>query len=60
MADDLRKHGPVDRKSINVDEPWEVAWWCRKLQCSEEGLRRAVKAVGISSTKVNEYLKDGK
>jgi hypothetical protein len=60
MAFDLRKHGPVDRKSINVKEPWEVNWWCKKLQCTEIELMHAVKAVGNSSTKVNDYLKVGK
>jgi hypothetical protein len=56
----VRKHGPIDRKSINVNESWEVAWWCKKLQCTEERLKDAVKAVGTSSTKVNEYVKVGK
>jgi len=57
MADALRKHGPVDRKRINVNEPWEVQWWCQKLRCTEERLKEAVKTVGTSSTKVDEHLK---
>ena len=55
--DDSTKRGPQDRKTINMNEPSEVHWWCQKLGCMEERLKDAVKTVGTSSTKVNEYLK---
>lgn len=60
MADDLKKRGPFDRTSINLDKPADVTWWCERLQCTEARLRTAVKAVGTSSTKVNEHLKKAK
>jgi hypothetical protein len=59
MAAELRKHGPVDRKNINVNDSWEVTWWCKRLECTEERLNDAVQSVGNSSTRVNEYLKKG-
>lgn len=31
MADDLNKRGPADRARINVNEAWEVEWWCKQL-----------------------------
>ncbi len=57
MSDDLQNRGPADRSRINVNESWEVRWWCNKFGVSEAQLRAAVAAVGTSASKVEEYLR---
>ncbi len=56
MVDDLDKRGPADRQRINVNEDWEVTWWCRKFGVTEAQLRAAVKAVGVMAKDVARYL----
>lgn len=57
MADDLTKRGPADRSKVNVNEPWELLYWCEKFGCMAARLREAVNAVGTSAAKVEVYLK---
>ena len=56
MSDNLKKKGPPDRTRINVNEKWEVDWWCEDLGCSEAQLRAAVQAVGVMVVNVKRYL----
>lgn len=56
MADDLNNRGPADRSRINVNESWEVKWWCKELGCTEPELRAAVKAVGVMVKDVKKHL----
>lgn len=42
MPDDLSKRGPADRTRVNVNEAWEVRWWCQHLGVTEAQLRDAV------------------
>ncbi|HZZ93017.1 MAG TPA: DUF3606 domain-containing protein [Usitatibacter sp.] len=60
MSDDLSKRRPQDSSRVNVNEAWEVRYWCGKFGCSEQQLRAAVKAVGVSAIAVEKYLKGGK
>jgi len=46
MHDDRTKRGPQDRSRINVHEPWEVKYWCKRLGVTPAELRRAVKSAG--------------
>ena len=39
MSDDLKNRGPADRARVNVNEPWEVAYWTKALGCTEADLR---------------------
>jgi hypothetical protein len=57
IADASKRRGPTDRKTVNLNEPGEVRWWCQRLGCTEERLKEAVKSVGTSSSKVDVYLK---
>lgn len=57
MADDLSNRGPQDRARINVRETHELDYWTEALGCTEDQLRAAVSAVGVSSEKVREYLR---
>jgi hypothetical protein len=56
MSDDLSKKRPQDANRVNVNEPWELKYWCDHFGCTEAQLRAAVKAVGTSVSKVREYL----
>jgi hypothetical protein len=56
MADDLTKRGPADRKRISLTEDWEVRYWTKHFDCSEEDLREAVAKVGHMVTDVEGYF----
>lgn len=57
MSDDKTKRGPADRSRINVNEPYELAYWTHELGVSEKTLREAVAKVGVMVTAVRAYLK---
>jgi hypothetical protein len=57
MADDKKNRGPADRARINVNEPYEVAYWTKALGVSEKALRAAVAEVGVMVTDVRAHLK---
>lgn len=56
MSDDLKNRGPADRAGIKVNEPHELRYWTKALGCTEQQLRDAVKAVGVSVEKVRQRL----
>ena len=58
MSDNLKDKGPQDRSRVNVNEPWELRYWSEKFNVSHDRLKEAVKNVGVSAAKVQEYLKD--
>jgi len=47
---------PQERSRINVEEPWEVNYWCKELGVSEAELRAAVKAAGTPVAAVRRQL----
>lgn len=57
MSDDLKNRGPADRARVNVNEDWEVRWWCKEFGCTEAQLRAAVKAVGVMVSNVRAHLR---
>jgi len=57
VAEDPVKRSPVDETRIGLQEAWEITYWCVKFGCTETQLRDAVGAVGVSATRVEEYLK---
>jgi hypothetical protein len=57
MSDDKSKKGSPDRDRINPNEDYEVQYWSKKFGVSGERLKEAVKAVGNSPEKVEQYLK---
>ncbi len=57
MVDDLTNRGPQDRSRVNVNEDWEVRWWCREFGCTEQQLRDAVRKVGVSADAVRRELR---
>jgi hypothetical protein len=56
MPDNLDERGPTDRTRINVNELWELRWWTKKWNVSEEQLRATVKDVGVMAHDVARRL----
>lgn len=56
MSDDLKRKQPEDPTKININQSWEVDYWCKTLGVTESTLRVAVKAVGPMVKDVKEYL----
>ena len=47
---------PAQRNIIELDNPREVSWWTKRLECNEQQLRQAVAEVGPSAAKVEQLL----
>ena len=45
-----------DHWSVNLTEPWEVAFWSREFGCNEGELRAAVHAAGGKAGAVRAHL----
>lgn len=56
MLDHVKKRSPIDRTRVEVNEKWEVDYWCGKFKCTETELRDAVKLVGSLATVVQAQL----
>lgn len=56
MPDDKTKIKPQDAKWININEEYEVKYWCKELGCTEKELIKVVNAVGDSVEVVKAYL----
>ncbi|PRM91105.1 hypothetical protein CJ672_11090 [Arcobacter cryaerophilus gv. occultus] len=57
MPDNNTLAHPLDAKSINVNDPYEMKLWIKTLECTEVQLKRAVKAVGTSGKAIRKHLK---
>ena len=58
MPDDLSNRSPQDPSRINLQDAWELQYWLDKFGCTEDELRKAVKAMGASATAVERHLRD--
>jgi len=56
MADNTDDRGPQDRARVSLDQDHEVRYWTERFGVSEEQLRAAVKAAGVSADEVEKYL----
>ena len=56
MADSKTKRS-ADRALIALSEPYEVAYWSKKLKITPAKLKATVKKVGHSARKVEAYIK---
>lgn len=56
MPDDTTNRGAQDRARINLGEEHEVRYWTKALGVSEQKLREAVSAVGVSAEAVRRHL----
>ena len=57
MADDRKKKGMQDRTRVNMSEAYEKEYWKKKFKVSGQALAGAVRSVGASAKKVEQYLK---
>ncbi|GLR86852.1 DUF3606 domain-containing protein [Bradyrhizobium iriomotense] len=57
MADNKSKRGGADRTLIALGERYEIAYWSKKFKVTPAKLKYAVKKVGHSARKVEEYIK---
>jgi hypothetical protein len=57
MADNKKKVGSPDSKRINVNEPYELRDWSKRLGVSEDKLRQTVQRVGTSAEAVKQSLR---
>ena len=60
MSDNKALRNPQDSSRVNMNEDYEVRYWTNKFNCTEEQLGIAVKAVGSSAEKVEQFLKSNK
>jgi hypothetical protein len=56
MADDRKKRGGADRTRVNLQEPYEVDYWCKQFLCTTGELKEAVDAVGVLAKNVRIYI----
>jgi hypothetical protein len=56
MPDHVSKRGPSDRTRVEVNEKWEVDFWCKRFRCTETELKDAVKLIGPMATAVKAQL----
>lgn len=56
MSDDLTNRGAQDRARINLNEDHELRYWTKELEVSEQRLKEAVNAAGVSVEAVKKHL----
>lgn len=56
MSDNLNNRGPQDRSRISLSEKWEVQYWTKELNVTEEQLQQAVEQAGNSVNAVRQHL----
>jgi hypothetical protein len=56
MSDDRTKRSGQDRTRVSGGQDWEVSYMTQKYNVSKQQVEEAVKAVGNSREKVEEYL----
>ena len=60
MSDDKSKRGGQDRTRVAGGQDWEMSYMTQKFNVSKEQVEQAVKAVGNSRERVEEYLRKNK
>ena len=45
MPDNLTRRKPEDSTKININQDWEVRYWCKSIEVSETVLRKALEVV---------------
>ena len=56
MGTNRMDSGPVDRTSINMNEPFEVRYWSKELGLSLAQLKALVGKVGASTDAIRQEL----
>jgi hypothetical protein len=58
MADDKINRGVADHIRINIDEPFELESWSKRLGITPDELRKLVAKHGVMAADVRRALKD--
>jgi hypothetical protein len=53
---DKQLRTPTDTTRVNLDEDWEVEYWCERFDVNEATLRACVMSVGPSADDVQRKL----
>ncbi len=56
MPDNTNDRGGRDRNRVSGEQEWEINYVMAKTGASREGVERAIKEVGNSREKVEEFL----
>ncbi|MGU3362695.1 DUF3606 domain-containing protein [Methylobacterium sp. M6A4_1b] len=56
MNDDLERRGPEDPSKISLSEAWEVRYWTKRFNVTEDQLRECIRRVGNGTAKVAHCL----
>lgn len=56
MSDDKTRRSPEDNQQVDIDDPKEIANWCKSFACNEGDLRVAVMSVGKSVCALKKYF----
>jgi hypothetical protein len=59
MDDEAQIRVPRDAKRVNVNDPYEVNYWCEQFGCTEAQLRAAVDRAGVIAKHVQYWLTNG-
>jgi hypothetical protein len=57
MSDNKKKQGKQDDRRIDPNDPGEVGYAARKLHTNATKVHEAIKEVGTSRKKVEDYVK---
>jgi hypothetical protein len=56
MADNTSKRAQPDRSKISLSESYEVRYWTKHLDITQDELRRTIEKVGNSAAAVRKEL----
>ena len=56
MLVDKQTRTPADTTRVNLDEDWEVEYWCERFDTNEGTLRACVAAVGPNTDDIQRRL----
>ena len=59
MKPNRNDSGPVNRASINMNEPFEVRYWSKELGVSVAQLKAMVEKVGSETDAIRKELESG-
>jgi hypothetical protein len=60
MPDNKNERGQQDRSRVSGEEKWELNYMMEKFNVTGEEVQEAIKAVGNSREKVEDYLRNRK
>lgn len=57
MSDNLEEKVPQDASKVNINQSYEVVYWCNKFNCTEAQLKKTVAKVGVMADDVEKDIK---